>query len=444
MTVAVAGRKIDNILVLGFGLTGRAVVEFCLERQIAVSLSETRGLADVERSWLAERRVPFEEGGHTERLLAGADAVVLSPSVPADHPIVSASRAAGLLDLSELDLAFTQVGEIPVIAVTGTNGKGTTVSLIDSILRRVGRAPCLGGNIGTPFVSLLGDLASCDVIVLEVSSFQAEQSRLLRPHVAVLLNLTPDHLDRHGSMNAYAEAKGRLFRLQARDDVAILPRELNEAFSQGAGRRVFFDAPPPALPPGAERLSPHNRANLAAAGTAASALDPNLSVRSLSLGALSRAFTLPHRLQDVGVIGGVRIVNDSKSTNADSAVAALRAVDAPTVLLAGGRSKSAGYAALAREIETRTVRSVIVFGEAAAEFATLFESKGIEAVRAGDLEEAVDLGLAEARSGDVLLFSPACSSFDAFRNYAERGEAFLRVIRERSGFTPTAAQDTRS
>jgi len=444
MTVAVADRNIDNILVLGFGLTGRAVVEFCLERQIAVSLSETRRLADVERSWLIERRVPFEEGGHTERLLSGADAVVLSPGVPTDHPIVSAARSAGLLDLSELDLAFTQVGGIPVIAVTGTNGKGTTVSLIDRILRHVGRAPCLGGNIGTPFVSLLSNLASCDVVVLEVSSYQTEQSRLLRPHIAVLLNLTPDHLDRHGSMDAYAAAKGRLFRLQVKDDVAILPRELNETFSQGAGQRIFFDAQPSALPPGAARLSPHNRANLAAAVTATSALDPNLSVRSLSLDTLARAFTSPHRLQDVGVIGGVRIVNDSKSTNADSAVAALRAVDAPTVLLAGGRSKGAGYDALAREIETRAVRSVIVFGEAAAEFAALLASTEIEAVHASDVEEAVDLGLAKARSGDVLLFSPACSSFDAFPNYAERGEAFLRAIRERSGFTPTADQDTQS
>jgi len=444
MTIEVAGRPVDRIVVLGLGATGRAVVGFCLERGLAASLSEARELSDDERRWLAERDVPFEENGHTERFLANADAVVLSPGVPVDRPVVSAARAAGILDLSELDLAFSQLPRIPVVAVTGTNGKGTTVVLIDTILRRIGRKPCLGGNIGTPFVSLLRGIDACDAVVLEVSSFQAEQSRLLRPNVAVLLNLTPDHLDRHGSMARYAAAKGRLFRLQREDDVAILPLALRETFTEGSAARVFFDAPGPTLPRGAERLSPHNRQNLAAAVAAVAALDPGFDARALSIDVLEDSFSLPHRLEEVGTIDGVRAVDDSKSTNADSAVAALRAIDAPKVLLVGGHHKGAGYEALAREIEARDVRGVVVFGEAAPEFEALFRPSSAEVVRSDALDQAVERGLAMAQPGDVLLLSPACSSFDAFANYAARGEAFARAVRARPGFVPRADKDARS
>ncbi|MGB2982587.1 MAG: UDP-N-acetylmuramoyl-L-alanine--D-glutamate ligase [Candidatus Bipolaricaulia bacterium] len=433
MSLDVAGSRVQTILVLGLGVTGRAVVTYCLEQGLTPRVSDAHELTADARSWLREASVPFEEGGHAETLLAGADAVVLSPGVPVDHPIVSAAEKAGVLVLSELDLAWSQAFSTPIVAVTGTNGKGTTVTLIDAILRQAGLRTRLGGNIGTPFISLLAGIEACDAVVLEASSFQLEGSRFLHPRVGVLLNLTPDHLDRHGSMGAYAAAKGRLFRLQGDHDVAVLPVGLRDTFRQARARKVHFDAPPPTLPPGAARLSPHNRSNLAAAITAVGELDPGLDLSRLSLDALEDAFSLPHRMQRVGSIGRVQAIDDSKSTNADSAIAALRAVEATTVLLVGGRHKGGGYDSLAREIRKRDVRRVVVFGEAADDLADLLEPSKVVIVHARSVEDAVDVGLASARPGDTLLFSPACSSFDAFRDYADRGETFVRAIRARSG-----------
>jgi UDP-N-acetylmuramoylalanine--D-glutamate ligase len=441
MSLDVGGLPIRRLLVLGFGVTGRAVVEFCLRRGLPPSVSEARRLTGDERAWLTDHGIAFEEDGHTERLLSNADVVVLSPGVPADHPVPSAARDAGILVLSELDFASSQAFGVPIVAVTGTNGKGTTVTLIDAILRRTGWRTRLGGNIGTPFISLVEGIEDCDAVVLEASSFQLEQSELLRPRVGALLNLTPDHLDRHGTMAAYAEAKGRLFRLQDHEDVAVVPSGLRDVFRQGKGRRISFDAPPPALPVGIEPLSPHNRENLAAAISCVAALDPTFDGRALVIDSLQDAFSLPHRMQEIGAVNRVRVINDSKSTNANSTVAALRAIDARTTLLLGGRHKGAGYTALAREIRSRDVRRVVVFGEAASFFEDLFENEGITAMRAASMEEAVALGLAGARWGDVLLFSPACSSFDAFRNYAERGNAFVRGVRACSGFVERTGKD---
>lgn len=441
MSLNVGGRQIRRPLVLGLGATGRAVAEFCCRRQLPALVSEARQLTGEERMWLTERGIAFEEGGHTERFLPEADIVVLSPGVPAGHPIPSAARDAGILVLSELDFASSQAFGVPIVAVTGTNGKGTTVTLIDTILRHTGWRTRLGGNIGTPFISLIDGIEGCDAVVLEASSFQLEQSEQLQPRVGAVLNLTPDHLDRHGTMDAYAEAKGRLFRLQDHEDVAVVPSGLRDVFSQGRAHRILFDAPPPALPAGIEALSPHNRANLSAAVSCVTALAPTFDGRALAIDSLRDAFSLPHRMEEIGTVGGARVVNDSKSTNADSTVAALRAIDARTILLLGGRHKGAGYDALAREIRSGDVRQAIVFGEAGPYLEDLFENAGITATQAVSVAEAVEIGLAGAQLGDVLLFSPACSSFDAFRNYAERGEAFVRAVRAHSGFVERVGKD---
>jgi len=445
MIVAPGGRPIRSLLILGFGVTGRAVAEFAAAHRVRALISEGGSLGERARTWLDARGVPFEEGGHTERFLGQAEAVVLSPGVRADEPVVRAAEAADLPVLSELDLATLQVPSLPVVAVTGTNGKGTTVVLIDEILRQAGWHSTVGGNIGTPFVSLLDGVEELDVIVLEASSYQLEQTRFLKPRVAALLNLTPDHLKRHGTMAAYAAAKGRLFRRQEPDDVAVLPMALAAVFDQGSARRIFFDAREIALPPGADHLAPHNRLNLAAAVCAACAFNPSIDPKEIDLSTLESAFHLPHRMEEVGRLDGVRIVNDSKSTNADSAVAALRSTDGPAVLLLGGRSKGAGYEALADEIRRRAVRqeirSVVLFGEAAAEFEIVFAGAGAVTERASSLEEAVDIGLAAAAPGDSLLLSPACSSFDAFRNYEARGNAFVEVVRARPGFEEAESKD---
>ncbi len=429
MNLDIAGHRIRRIVVLGFGITGRAVAGFCVRVGLPVAVSDANRLSDASRTWLRAHGVPYEDGGHTAEWVTSGDAVILSPGVSIDSAVVVAAREAGLLVSSELDLAQSQVPSIPIVAVTGTNGKGTTVTLIDAILRSAGVHTSLGGNIGTPFISLVDRIEGESVVVLEVSSYQLEQSVRFRPTIGVLLNLAPDHLERHRTMSAYAAAKGRLLQFQREDDTAVLPFELRDRFRQGRARRRFYDEPYPNLPAGWERLSPHNRRNLAAALTAVDALAPNLDLSGLAIDRVAGAFALPHRMEEVGSVAGIRAIDDSKSTNADAAIAALRSVEGPVVLLLGGRHKRAGYDALAREIRTRDVRHAVLFGEAAERLAEALAAAGIRPLRATDLEAAVTTGLTVARPGDTLLFSPACSSHDAFTDYAARGDAFVRLIR---------------
>jgi UDP-N-acetylmuramoylalanine--D-glutamate ligase len=440
--LAIGEREVATVLVLGFGVTGRALVEYCRDHEVLHFVSEAKRLSARAKAWLSEGGTPFEDGGHTVGSLERADVVVLSPGIPQRHPLVAAAQERGIPVLSELDFAFSLAPSRPIVAVTGTNGKGTTVSLVGEILRWFGLAVSVGGNIGIPFVAIVDEAGQADAIVLEVSSFQLEQSSVFHPRVGVLLNLSPDHLDRHGTMAAYAEAKGRLFRVQTCDDVAVLPRGLGQAFSQGDGVRIFFDVPDPVLPTWSDRLTPHNRVNLAAAVVACRALVPALDPRRIPLEAIRAAFHLPFRIQDVGEIAGVRVVNDSKSTNASATVAALRAVDGPVVLLIGGRHKRAGYEALAGEIAARDVRKTILYGEAAEALHEMLAESSASVQQVGGLDQAVSAGLAAARPGDTLLFSPACSSFDQFSDYAQRGEAFTRAVSARPGFIPHSDKET--
>ena len=441
MSLCLEGRSVKSALVLGFGVTGRAVVAHLEAKDVGVRISESGRLSDEDRNRLAERGILFEEGGHTGRFHAGVDAVILSPGVPIAHPAALMAQCEDIPVLSEIDLAFNEVltGKMSVVAVTGTNGKGTTVTLIDAILRQVGIRSCVGGNIGTPFISLLEAADDCDAFVLELSSYQLEQCRRFRPHVGVLLNLTPDHLARHRTMRAYAAAKGRLFRNQQRDDLAVLPSTLSDEFTQGHARRIHFDAPVPPLPAGAENLAPHNRANLAAAICAVRELAPSLDPKTLEWDRLAEAFALPHRMQVVGSIRDVRIIDDSKSTNPDATIAALRAIKGPVVLLLGGRHKGAGYDVLAREVARPQVRQAVVFGEAGDDLERWLRSAGVVPAHVTTLAQAIDAGLGIAAPGDTLLFSPACASFDAFGSFEERGDAFLEAVRSRAAFLPRAA-----
>jgi len=435
MTPQLGAVKVERLLVVGLGITGRAVCEYAARHGVSTFLSEQRSLSDGERRWLDERGIPCEECGHTDRALAGVDAIVLSPSVPTSSSLVDRAVRRGIPVYSELDFAALASPSPPIVGVTGTNGKSSTVALIGDLLRFWNcRAPVVG-NIGRPFIDVADEAASCDAIVVEASSYQLEQSVAFRPRVGVLLNLAPDHLDRHGTMDAYAEAKGRLFRLQTPDEVAVLPGDLRERFPQGVGRRVFYDDERLVLPDGAERLSPHNRANLRAALCACEALLPGVDRREVPLDRIVTALRLPHRMEAVGSVDDVRAIDDSKATNPASTVAALAAIDGPLVLLLGGRAKRGGYEVLRNAIETSKIRRVVLFGEAADRLSDLLEGRPVD--RAANVEAAVRVGLEAARPGDTLLFSPACSSFDQYSSFEERGEAFARAVRAHAGFART-------
>jgi UDP-N-acetylmuramoylalanine--D-glutamate ligase len=386
---------VERALVLGLARSGQA----------AAAALERRGVEVV--------RVDRELGDDTDaRLLEGVDLLVKSPGVPREHPLVDRARAAGVPIWSEVELGFRLLPEVHLVGVTGTNGKTTTSELLGFILD----AP-VAGNVGRPLTALDG---AAGTVVCELSSFQLEDVHELRPRVAVLLNLEPDHLDRHGSLEAYRDAKLRIFENQGEGDTAVVPRGFGRV--PGAARRVEFAAgdPLPAEPaiPGA-----HNRENAAAAAAAARAL----GVPDERIAAGLRAFPgVEHRLEEVADLDGVRWVNDSKATNVAAALRALAAFEAPIVLIAGGRGKGESLGPLAAAARGRVKRAFLI-GETAGELAD--ELGAVPHEQSGTLEQAVAGAAREARSGDVVLLSPAAASYDQFRDYEHRGEEFKRLVR---------------
>lgn len=431
------GDSVRRILMLGFGVTGRAVCEYAIRHSLSVCVSERGPLSQEQQSWLHDHNIPFEHSGHTSEFLPAVDAVVLSPGIPPTLPVIEEARHEGIAVTSEMDLALLHVGSCPVIAVTGTNGKSSTVEVIATILRSLGRRAWIAGNIGIPLISIVDEVEGSDTLVLEISSYQLEQSHGFRPEIGILLNLSPDHMSHHGDMRSYARAKGQIFANQQSNDVAILPSTLDSQFKQGNGRRMFYDVAFERLPVSMDVLLPHELSNLRAALVACEALVPEFDVSTIPMDVVCEAFRLPHRMETLGVVNGVRIINDSKSTNAGSTMAALRSIDSRIVLLLGGRSKGAGYETLIEAVVESEIREVVLFGEAAATLRDVFKQyprAGLAISSVQTMEAAVLRGLLAAQPSDVLLLSPACSSFDEFAGYAERGEAFATLIRSLSGF----------
>ena len=347
-------------------------------------------------------------------LLDGVELVVKSPGVPGEHVLVTEARARGVPVWSEVELGFRLLPESRIVGVTGTNGKTTTVELLGAMFREAGRSVAVAGNVGRPLTSV----AAADWVICELSSFQLEDVHELACEVAVLLNLEPDHLDRHGTFEAYRDAKLRIFD-RARS--AIVPRGLGLA-----GIEFSSDDPLPAEPrmPGA-----HNRENAAAATTAARAagIDDDAIARALE------SFPgVEHRLELVAEIGGVTYVNDSKATNTAAARRALAAYDAPLHVILGGSLKGEDFVQLA-EAMTGSVRAVYLIGEAADELEAALRPTGIPLQRCGDLETAVERAAAAAGPGEIVLLSPACASFDQFRDFEHRGEEFRRLVQKLTG-----------
>jgi UDP-N-acetylmuramoylalanine--D-glutamate ligase len=436
-----AGRDAERFLIVGYGMTGRAVAGFCERRGVRFVVSEASVLSAADEAWLRDHADDVETGGHTLRLLDCADVVVASPGAPTHLPLFAAAAERGIPVLSELDIAWAAVAGRRLVAVTGTNGKSTTVSLTGALLERSGVRATVAGNIGLPFLDIVDEADRWDVAVLEVSSFQLEQSVLFHPHVAVLLNLAPNHLERHGTMRAYVAAKMRLFSHQTPSDVASLPANLVGAVDHGLGRLVLYDQPFPPLPRGSEGIGEVRRLDLAAAVSACRAIVPGFDASGWSVREFVEALYLPYRQQPIGTIGGVRVVNDSKATSPAATMAALRSVQGPVVLLLGGRSKRGGYGELSAHLSAFSPRAIVVFGEARQEIGDHLFRAGMDHLTVSDLESAVAAGLAAAQPGDALLLSPACSSFDAFRSYEERGEEFNRIARGAPGFRAADAKD---
>ena len=389
-------------LVLGVARSGEA----------ARAALEERGVDVV----VADRRLGNDED---VALLEGVDVLVKSPGVPGEAPLPAAARERGIPIWSEIELGARLLPN-PLVGVTGTNGKTTTAELLGAIFRTAGHAVEVAGNVGRPLTSLRPEPAAW--IVCELSSFQLEDVHELRPRVAMLLNLEPDHLDRHGTFERYRDAKLRLFARQGPGDVAVVPRGFGPV--PGDGTRVEFAAddslPAEPLIPGA-----HNRENAAAATAAARAA----GIGDDAIAEALRTFPgVPHRLELVAERDGVVWVNDSKATNTGAARRALTAYSEPLHLILGGSLKGESFDELAAAVASANVVRAYLVGEAAQPLSAALGDARVPFVLANTLERAVGQAASAVRPGDVVLLSPACASYDQFRDFEHRGEEFRRLV----------------
>ncbi len=430
----------QNVLVLGAGVSGRSAAEFCRAQGADVVLADERAELDpreLPRGVELRLGQPFPDA-------AAFDLVVPSPGIPPARYRARARRVWGDIELAWRALA------VPIAAVTGTNGKSTTVRLLEAMLRAAGLRARAGGNVGDAALGLVGE--PLDVAVLEVSSFQLESIDSFRPRVAVLLNLTPDHLDRHGDLAGYLAAKARVFSNQRGDDFAIvnaepafdtlaagLAAQVQRFSARGpVARGACWDgdaivllgdsAPQRIALEGLPRPSGPLRENVLAALLAAVALGAE---PAKALAALASFQPLPHRCELVAERAGVRWVNDSKATNPGATLPALALETRPILWIAGGKDKGLDYGALAGA-SLAGVRCALLIGAAAPRIAEVLAGRvAIESV--GTLEAAVARAAEIARAGDVVLLSPACASFDQFRNFEHRGERFRELVHGLSG-----------
>jgi UDP-N-acetylmuramoylalanine--D-glutamate ligase len=401
-------------LVVGLARSGAAVARV-LTRHGSV-IGTDSGRPDVPEG------IEAHLGTDGVELLGRAACVVKSPGVPNEAPVIAAARHSGLPVLGELEIAWRLLPQ-RFVAVTGTNGKTTTTELLGAIWREAGLPVAVAGNVGTPLASLVGELDPEATVVCEVSSFQAEDSLEFAPDTGLLLNLSEDHLDRHGTFEAYRRAKLSMFSRQRPDQVAVAPPGMD--LPGEAGRVDFGDPAELPLPPEEVRLrGPHNLEN--AMGASAAALASGLSREAVA--AALRSFAgVPHRLEEVGVVGGVLYVNDSKATNVSAAARGIESFEGGVHAILGGSLKGGGFEGLRDPVAARC-RACYLIGAAADRLAADLEPAGVPLLRCGDLETAVRKAAEAAAPGEVVLLSPACASYDQFRDYEERGDRFRALV----------------
>lgn len=444
--------KNKRVLVVGLARTGIATALFCAGRGAVVTATDSRSEAEIGQEVAANlhaANVSLELGGHHEQTFLQQDLIVPSPGVPADAPLLQAARAKGVPIWSEVELAY-RFRQGKLIGVTGSNGKTTTTSLIEHILRTASFPTILAGNIGTPLISCVDRMTHDTIAVVELSSFQLELIQSFRTDISVFLNLTPDHLDRHGSMDAYTAAKSRIFANQTEEDFAILnaddaattplaptrPRlywfSRKQRVAQGAflrGSEIVFrdDGKEEAVLKREELPLPgaHNLENVLAAVVATRlAVASSKAVRE---GVLSFA-GVEHRLEFVAEINGVRYYNDSKATNVDATLKALDAFPGRIIVILGGKDKGSDYTPLQAPLRERAILALLI-GAAAAKIASQIDG-AVPIERAGTLDHAVEIASQAAHAGDVVLLAPACASFDQFQNYEHRGQVFKALVHE--------------
>jgi len=435
-----------KVLVVGLARTGIECARFLLNQGAKVSVSDLRSETDLKQEINALKGLPIDYllGGEERRWLEAVDLVVPSPGVPAENPLLHEACSRGIEILSEVELAY-RFFRFPIVAITGTNGKSTTTTLVGLMLKANGTQVFTGGNIGAPLIGFVG--GDWEWGVVEISSFQLEWIEEFRPRVAVLLNLTEDHLDRYPDFAAYRRAKERIFENQTKKDVAILNRDDSLVWGMRQGRPariisfgfsevdegVFAKSEEIVWRAGSgEERFPlghvkiqgvHNVENMMAAIAAAKAIGiPAQNIQQT----LEEFPGLEHRLEFVREKDGVRYYNDSKGTNVGAVVKSLASFSAPVIRLAGGVDKGGDYGVVREGIEKR-VKRIVLFG-AAKEIIAKALGALTETVIVDDMEAAVRDAQQHARPGDVVLLSPACSSFDMFRNYAERGRIFKSLV----------------
>ena len=446
----------DAILIIGAARSGVASAEYLLSigKQIVISDMNTKLAEDVETQ-LGHASVSYVWGKQPDVAALQPELIVMSPGVPLSIPPVVKARELGIPVISEPELAF-RYSDVPFVAITGTNGKTTTTTLTAFLLEKEGRKVVAGGNIGLPLISQCPQMSANDIVVAEMSSFQLESVDSFCPKVAVVMNLTPDHLDRHKTMEAYAAAKANIFKNQGPEEYLLLNKDdaIVAAMAAGAKSHVYYfsqqeildegiwledgnlvyrldkNGAPQVLIPAAEIgiVGSHNWQNAMAASLAALLMGQQPEIIAERL----RAFKgVSHRMEPVATIDGVLYVNDSKGTNPDSTEKALGSYgERPIVLIAGGRNKGSDMAVLVPLMRAHC-RGVVLVGEATGDFIDAFARTGYtDYVCADSFEDAVAKAREMAQSGDVVLLSPACASWDMFDNFEQRGDLFKELVKD--------------
>ena len=442
--------KNKRVLVVGLGKSGVASAQFLKAHGARVTVSDAKPPDQLGEgiNHLLDQGIVVETGGHGERTFRGQDLIVVSPGVPVDAPPLVQARSLGEPVIGEVELAV-QFLPRNIVAITGSNGKTTTTSLIGEVLSAGGFRTIVGGNIGTPAISLVDQATEESYIVLEVSSFQLETIHTFRPRIAVVLNVTPDHLDRHRTFEAYVNAKARIFENQQAEDFAVLNADDRTCVEMAARTKaqVFWFSRKKEVKQGAyvqqkqiffrgatgqqeimlvseiPLKGAHNLENVLAA-VCAGAL---VGCAPEKISQAVRAFkAVEHRLEYVATIRGVEYYNDSKATNVDATIKALESFPANIHLILGGKDKGSDYSVL-NDLLRQRVKRVYTIGAAAAKIES--QIKGAEVMHAETLQNAVKSAAQSAEAGDVVLLAPACSSFDQFRNYEHRGKTFKEVVR---------------